>query len=108
MKGILSWKRRHYVSRVGIFLIAVTLIAGMVGCGGGGAPSGYDLIMAADPTAGGAATDETNGSPYAGGTTISIKAEPDPGYEFAGWTAPAGGFGDANARKPPSPCHLRM
>jgi uncharacterized repeat protein (TIGR02543 family) len=99
MKGILSWKRRHYVSRVGIFLIAVTLIAGMVGCGGGGAPSGYDLIMAADPTAGGAATDETNGSPYEGGTTISIKAEANAGYEFAGWTAPTGEFADANAEE---------
>jgi uncharacterized repeat protein (TIGR02543 family) len=98
MKGILSWERRHYVSRLGIFLIAVTLIAGMSGCGGGG-PSGYDLIMAADPAAGGAATDETNGSPYDGGTTISIKADPNPGYEFAGWTALAGGFGDANAEE---------
>jgi len=40
MKGILSWKRRPYVSRVGIFLIAVTLIAGMVGCGNGGGGDG--------------------------------------------------------------------
>jgi uncharacterized repeat protein (TIGR02543 family) len=98
MKGILSWKRRHYVSRVGIFLIAVTLIAGMSGCGGGG-PSGYDLIMAADPAAGGTVIDAAGGSPYGGGTAVSIKAEANPGYEFAGWTALAGGFADANAEE---------
>jgi len=32
MKIILSSRRHHYVARVSIFLIAVALIAGMVGC----------------------------------------------------------------------------
>ena len=32
MKTILSSRRHHYVARVSIFLIAVALIAGMVGC----------------------------------------------------------------------------
>ena len=34
MKIILSWRRHHYVARASIFLIAVALIAGMVGCDG--------------------------------------------------------------------------
>jgi uncharacterized repeat protein (TIGR02543 family) len=57
----------------------------------------YDLTMAADPEAGGTATDLTNESPYAEGTEVSIKAEAAEGYEFVNWTAPAGGFDDASA-----------
>ena len=57
----------------------------------------YDLTMAVDPAAGGTATDETSGSPYAEGADVSIKAVPDTGYEFAGWTAPAGTFADDDA-----------
>jgi hypothetical protein len=34
MKIIPSLRKHHYVARVSIFLIAVALIAGMVGCGG--------------------------------------------------------------------------
>ena len=33
MKVMFSSERRRYVARIGIFLIAVALIAGMVGCG---------------------------------------------------------------------------
>jgi len=57
----------------------------------------YDLTMAADPGTGGTATDLTNASPYAEGAEVSIKAEAAEGYEFVNWTAPAGGFDDANA-----------
>ena len=57
----------------------------------------YDLTMAADPEEGGTATDLTNESPYAEGTEVSIKAEAAGGYQFVEWTAPAGGFDDANA-----------
>jgi uncharacterized repeat protein (TIGR02543 family) len=95
MKTILSSRKCHYLKRVGIFLIVVALITGMVGCGCG--TSGYDLTMAADPTAGGTATDETKGSPYAEGTIVKIKAEAKTGYQFVSWTAPAGTFGNANA-----------
>ena len=36
MKPILSSRRRHYLARVSIFLVAAALIAGMVvGCGSG-------------------------------------------------------------------------
>ena len=96
MKIILGLKRHYYVARVSIFLITVALIAGMLGCG---APAKYDLTIAAKPAAGGTAADETNGSPYAEGTVVSIKAEANAGYEFAGWTATAGTFADVNARE---------
>jgi hypothetical protein len=55
----------------------------------------YSLTIAADPGAGGAATDETGGSPYAAGTEVSIKAVANPGYGFVDWTAPAGYFDNA-------------
>ncbi len=42
--------------------------------------------MAADPVAGGTATDETNTGPYLEGDEVSILAEPAPGYEFVNWT----------------------
>jgi hypothetical protein len=95
MKTMLSLGKDHYLKRVGIFLIVLALIAGMVGASCG--TSGYDLTMAADPAAGGTATDETKGSPYTEGTIVSIKAEAKTGYQFVSWTAPAGTFGYANA-----------
>ena len=57
----------------------------------------YDITLAADPDAGGTATDLTNDSPYAEDTVVSIKAEANEGYEFVNWTAPAGGFDNASA-----------
>jgi uncharacterized repeat protein (TIGR02543 family) len=98
MKTILSSRKHHYRERLSIFLIMVALIGGMVSCDGT-APLKYDLTVAADPTAAGTATDETNGSPYAEGTIVSIKAEANTGYEFVSWTAPAGTFADANAEE---------
>jgi uncharacterized repeat protein (TIGR02543 family) len=57
----------------------------------------YDLTLAADPEEGGTATDLTNDSPYEEGTEVSIKAEAAEGYQFTGWTAPAGVFGNTTA-----------
>jgi uncharacterized repeat protein (TIGR02543 family) len=59
----------------------------------------YTLTITADPGVGGAATDETGGSPYAAGAEVSIKAVANPGYGFVGWTAPAGAFGDETAEE---------
>jgi hypothetical protein len=47
-----------------IYLVLVVLVAGLIpGCTGT-APQKYDLTMAANPAAGGTATDLTGGSPY--------------------------------------------
>ena len=57
----------------------------------------YGLTMAVAPAGTGTATDETNTSPYAPGTTVSIKAVHSTGYQFDSWTAPAGIFANATA-----------
>jgi hypothetical protein len=57
----------------------------------------YELAIAAAPVGGGTAVDMTNGSPYAEGTTVNIKATAQQGYHFVNWTASAGVFGNANA-----------
>jgi len=59
----------------------------------------YALTITADPSGGGAATDETGGSPYAAGAVVSIKAVANPGYGFVSWTAPAGDFDDETAEE---------
>jgi uncharacterized repeat protein (TIGR02543 family) len=59
----------------------------------------YALNITADPGGGGAATDETGGSPYAAGAEVSIKAVANPGYGFVNWTAPAGDFDDETAEE---------
>lgn len=94
MKTILSLRKHHNLKTVGVFFIAVILIAGIVSC----TPADtYELTMAADPAGGGTATDETNTSPYAESTAVSIKAVAAPCYRFVSWTAPAGTFADANS-----------
>jgi len=60
-------------------------------------PATYALTMAVAPAGSGNATDLTNASPYLSGTEVSIRAEPNPGYRFGNWTAPAGEFDDATA-----------
>ena len=94
MKIVVSSKMRYHIKKLGIFLIALALIAGMVGCDG---TSKYSLTMAVAPGGSGTATDLTNASPYAAGTEVSITAVAAAGYWFVNWTAPAGTFANANA-----------
>jgi len=94
MKTILSLRRHHYLKTVGIFLIAVALIAGVVSCNGGVT---YALTMAENPAAGGTATDETGGSPYARNDVVDIKAVPDPCYRFVDWSTTAGAITNTTA-----------
>ncbi len=55
----------------------------------------YELTVTS--SSGGTATDETNDSPYEVGSSVSIKAEASPGYQFVDWTASAGTFDNVNA-----------
>ena len=88
--------KNDYLTRIGIFLIAIALIVGTVSCdGGGGGP--YTLTMEENPPAGGTATDLTGASPYAANTVVNITAAANPGYSFSSWSAPAGQFGNAAA-----------
>jgi len=80
-------RRRSMEKRLSIFLITVALIAGMVGCGGGGVE--YDLAISS--TAGGSVT--TPGEEiftYDEGTDVDLVAVADEGYIFDGW------FGDVS------------
>jgi uncharacterized repeat protein (TIGR02543 family) len=57
----------------------------------------YTLTMAASPIMGGTAYDVTGASPYMQGEIVSIQAVAATGYQFVGWTAPAGSLASAYA-----------
>ena len=99
MKAIFSLRRHSYLKTVSVFLIAVILIAGVVGCEGEGEgePDTYNLTVAVTPAGGGTAVDVTGASPYEEDTDVSIQANPAAGYQFVEWTASAGTFADVNA-----------
>lgn len=70
----------HYLARVCISLITLTLIAGMVGCGGS-----HTLNISS--TAGGSVTTPGEGMfSYNAGTVLTLVATPDTGYQFVRWT----------------------
>jgi hypothetical protein len=95
MKAILNLRKHSYVKIIGTFLIAIALIAGVVGCEGEGEDE-YTLTMAVNPAGAGTATDVTGTSPYAEGTDVDIQAVPASCYRFVSWSAPVGTFTDAN------------
>ena len=81
-----------YVTRLGIFLITVALVAGMVGC----APAQYDLTITS--TAGGSVTTPGEGTfTYEEGTVVELVAQPDEGYQFMKWTSSIGAIADVYA-----------
>jgi hypothetical protein len=87
MKIILSSRRHHYMAIVSIFLImliAVALIAGMAGCGGGGVIE-YELTIAST-TGGSVPTPGEGTSTYDEGTVVNLVAEAEEGYHFVEWT----------------------
>ncbi len=85
MKIILSSRRRHYVKRLGIFLITVALIVGIAGCEGScsSTPVQYDLTTSS--TAGGDVVISGEGT-YADGAIVTMEAVADECYEFVNWT----------------------
>lgn len=95
MKAIFSLRRHGYLKTAGVFLIAIALIAGVVGCEGEPAPT-YTLATEENPTGTGTATDQTGTSPYEEGEIIDIEAVAADCYRFVSWSAPDGTFADAN------------
>jgi hypothetical protein len=70
------------MARIGIFLIIVTLIAGLVGCA---QPAQYNLTIST--TEGGEITTPGEGtSSYDEGTEVPLVALPHTGYRFVNWT----------------------
>ena len=77
MKEILSLRRHGYLKTIAVFLIAVALIAGVVGCEGEGEVL-YTLTMAVDPPGSGEAIDVTGASAHAAGAAVDIQAIANP------------------------------
>jgi len=94
VKTISNLKRHRYLKRVGIFLIAAALIAGIVNCTGGAVQ--YDLTITS--TAGGVVTDPGEGThSYAAREVVDLVATPDCGYVFDKWSGDTGTIDDVNA-----------
>ncbi len=80
MNIVISSRRRHYLAGVGISLIALALIAGMVGCDGS-----HTLTISS--TAGGSVTTPGEGMfSYDAGTVLTLVATPSIGHQFVRWT----------------------
>jgi len=79
------------VARVGIFLITVTLIAGMIGCVG----VKYDLTISS--TVGGSVTTPSEGTfTYDADTVVDLAAEAEGGYQFVRWIGDVCTIADVN------------
>ena len=91
MKIIVSSRRRHYAARVSIFLIAIALIAGMVGC-----ELAHQLRISS--TLGGSITTPGEGTfTYDEGTVVVLVAEAEEDYQFLRWTGDVDTIADVNA-----------
>jgi hypothetical protein len=88
MKTILGSRRRHYMKRLGIFLLTVSLITAIAGCVG---CTGVQYSLSISSTAGGSVTAPGLAvSTHAQGTVVSLVASPADGYRFVNWTGDAG------------------
>jgi uncharacterized repeat protein (TIGR02543 family) len=95
MKAIFNLRKHSYLKTIGTLLIAVALIAGVVGCEGEGEVE-YDLAV--DSTAGGVVTDPGEGTfTHDEGEVVDLVAIPDCGYVFDNWTGDTTDIGDVNA-----------
>ena len=94
MKRVLGSRKRYDRKSVGVFLIAIALIAGMVGCDP--TPGSNELHISS--TAGGSITTPGAGIfTYPTGTVVNLVAEAEEGYGFTGWTGNVSTIADVNA-----------
>ncbi len=92
MKRLVDSRGAHYLARFCIFLIAASLIAGIVGC----APAEYNLTISS--TEGGKVTSPGEGTfTYDEGKLVDLVAEPDKGYRFVDWTGYVRAIADVTA-----------
>jgi len=94
MKAIFSLRKHSYLKTIGTLLIAIALIAGVVGCEGEGVQ--YDLTVGS--SVGGQVTGPGEGTfTYDEGDVVDLVATPDCGYAFDNWTGDTGTIDDVNA-----------
>ena len=88
MNTRLTSRRGHYITRVGVFLMTVALIAGMIGCAfdtDTTPPIRYNLTIA--DAEGGSVTIPGQGTfSYDASTVVTLVAAPARGYRFVSWT----------------------
>ncbi|MCK5181671.1 MAG: hypothetical protein KAQ73_03940, partial [Dehalococcoidia bacterium] len=99
MKTLPNSRVHVYLTRVGIFLAVVALIAMMIGCEGEGeGEPAYYYELGVNSTAGGSVTTPAEGiSEYDPGESVDLVAEAEEGYRFVEWTGDVGSIGDADA-----------
>jgi hypothetical protein len=88
MNTILSSRKRHHLERVRTVLIAIALLALMVGCLAASCNDLY-LTMKVSPSGSGWTNPSDTANPhgpYSANDPISITATANTGYQFAGWT----------------------
>ena len=81
--------------RLGVLLILIALVLGMTGCGVAvpGVTVQYSVTISS--TIGGTVTTPGEGLfRYPAGAVVNLVAEPELGYEFAGWTSNADTIAD--------------
>jgi len=90
--------------RVGTFVIAISLMLAMIGCGdvvdnrdGNDNGNGVEYILAVISTDGGRVTEPGEGiRTYDEGTVVELVATPDTNYQFINWIGDVGTIADAN------------
>ncbi|MGB5925284.1 MAG: CFI-box-CTERM domain-containing protein [Dehalococcoidia bacterium] len=93
MKMIPNSRKRRYVARVSIFLIAVALIAGTIGC----EPAArYNLTVSSTEGGKVASPGEGTFSCY-GRRGVILIAAPSTGYHFVNWTGNVSTIADVNS-----------
>jgi hypothetical protein len=93
MKAITGSTRHHCVAGLGIFLVMVSLTAGMVGCV---QPVEYSLNICS--TEGGEVSSPGEGTfAYYAGEVVSLIAVAENGYRFANWAGDVSTIADPNA-----------
>ena len=97
MNAMLSSMRRHYITRLGLSLLIVALIAGLTGCVGETTHTvRYDLNIASG--AGGSVTVPGEGTfKCDAGRVVELLAIPTSGYRFLKWTGSATTIANPNA-----------
>jgi hypothetical protein len=97
MNAMLSSMRRHYITRLGLSLLIVALIAGLTGCVGEASRTvKYDLTIASG--AGGSVTDPGQGTfKCDAGRVLELVATPTSGYRFLKWTGSVATIANPNA-----------
>jgi len=97
MNAMLSSMRRHYITRLGLSLLIVALIAGLTGCVGEASRTvKYDLTIASG--AGGSVTVPGQGTfSCDSGRVVDLTAIPTSGYRFAKWTGAVSTIANPNA-----------